>query len=88
MATTVANVQSTNKVEPPKIKVVNTIPDLAQAEIGEMYLLISDSATDDKKLHIRATRTGRNANVARSTETVLARTICTGRKTAISAGLR
>lgn len=53
MATTAANTKSANRVQPPKIKVVNTIPDLAKAEIGEMFLLISDSATHDKKIHIR-----------------------------------
>ena len=53
MATTAANTKSVNKVQPPKINIVNTIPDLAKAEIGEMYLLISDSATHDKKIHIR-----------------------------------
>ena len=53
MATTDANTKSANRVQPPKIQVVNTIPDLARAEIGEMFLLISDSATDDKKIHIR-----------------------------------
>jgi len=53
LATTIANAQSANNVEPPKVKIVNTIPDLGEAELGEMFLLISDSATDDKKLHIR-----------------------------------
>ena len=53
MATTTANAKSVNNVEPPKIKIVNTIPDLKNAEIGEMFLLISDSATHDKKIHIR-----------------------------------
>ena len=53
MATTDANTKSANRVQPPKIQVVNTIPDLARAEIGEMFFLISDSATDDKKIHIR-----------------------------------
>jgi len=53
MATTVANTKSANKVEPPSIKIVNTIPDLKNAEMGEMFLLISDSATDDKKIHVR-----------------------------------
>ena len=53
MATTEANTRSANKVRPPKINVVNTIPSLANAEIGEMFLLISDSATHDKKIHIR-----------------------------------
>ena len=53
MPTTVANTKSANKVQPPKIKVVNTIPALEKAEIGEMFLLISDSATHDKKIHVR-----------------------------------
>jgi len=53
LATTLANAQSANNVEAPKIKVVNTIPSLGEAEIGEMFLLISDSHTDDKKIHIR-----------------------------------
>jgi hypothetical protein len=53
MATTVANTACVNNIEPAKIKVVNTIPDLCDTEMGEMYLLISDSATDDKKIHIR-----------------------------------
>ena len=53
MATTTANTKSANKVQPLKIKVVNTIPALENAEIGEMFLLISDSATHDKKIHVR-----------------------------------
>jgi hypothetical protein len=53
MATTVANTACVNNVEPAKVKIVNTIPDLCDAELGEMFLLISDGATDDKKLHIR-----------------------------------
>ena len=53
MATTVANTKTVYKVKPAKIRIVNTIPNLNDAELGEMYLLISDSATDDKKLHIR-----------------------------------
>lgn len=53
MVTTESNTKSANKVQPPKIKVVNTIPDLARAEIGEMFLLISDGAAHDKKIHIR-----------------------------------
>jgi hypothetical protein len=53
MATTVANVACANNVEPPKIKVVNTIPELGEVELGEMFLLISDSHADDKKIHIR-----------------------------------
>lgn len=54
IATTPQNVATTNKVEPPKIRIVNTMPDLKDAEVGEMYLLISDSHADDKKIHIRA----------------------------------
>ena len=50
---TAANAKSRNTVEPPKIKVVNTIPALKDTEIGEMYFLIDDSAGDDKKIHIR-----------------------------------
>lgn len=53
MATTIANTKSVNRVNAPKIKIVNTLPDVGEAEIGEMFLLISDSATDDKKIHIR-----------------------------------
>ena len=53
MATTDANTKSVNKVQPPKIQVVNTIPTLSNAEIGEMFFLISDSDTHDKKIHIR-----------------------------------
>lgn len=53
MATTVANTQSVNNVNPPKIAIVNTLPSLGEVELGEMFLLISDSATDDKKIHIR-----------------------------------
>jgi len=53
MAVTEANTKTVNRVKPTKIKVVNTIPNLRDAELGEMYLLIQDSATDDKKIHIR-----------------------------------
>ena len=53
MAVTVANTKSRNSVEPPKIKIVNTMPALKDAEIGEMFLLIADSATHDKKIHVR-----------------------------------
>jgi len=53
LATTIANTKSVNRVNAPKIKIVNTLPDVGEAEIGEMFLLISDSATDDKKIHIR-----------------------------------
>jgi len=53
MATSVANTKSVNKVKAPKVKIVNTIPDLKDTELGEMYLLISDSHTDDKKVHLR-----------------------------------
>lgn len=53
MATTVANTKNVNKVKAPRIKIVNNIPDVKNTQIGEMFLLISDSHTDDKKLHIR-----------------------------------
>ena len=53
MAVTAANTKSRNTVNPPKIKVVNTLPALKNTEIGEMYLLIVDSDGDDKKIHIR-----------------------------------
>ena len=53
MAVTIANTKSRTYVEPPIVKVVNTLPSLANAEIGEMYLLIADSDGDDKKIHIR-----------------------------------
>jgi hypothetical protein len=53
MATTAENAQCVNNVEAPKIKVVNTLPALGEAELGEMYLLISDAHADDKKIHIR-----------------------------------
>lgn len=53
MAVTAANTKSRNNVEPPKISVVNTLPSLGNVELGEMYLLISDSHTDDKKIHVR-----------------------------------
>lgn len=53
MTTTTANTKSVNNVEPPKIKIVNTIPDLKNAEIGEMFLLISDGDTYDKQIHVR-----------------------------------
>ena len=53
MATTVANTQSVNNVEPAKLKIVNTLPSVGEAELGEMYLLISDSHADDKKIHVR-----------------------------------
>ena len=53
MATTVANAKSVNNVEPAKFKIVNTLPSVGEAELGEAYLLISDSHADDKKIHIR-----------------------------------
>ncbi len=53
MVTTVANEKSANRVNPPKIHVVNSIPALGNVEIGEMFLLISDSDTHDKKIHIK-----------------------------------
>ena len=53
MAVTQINTKNVNKIEPTKVKIVNTIPELRDTEMGEVYLLIADSATDDKKLHIR-----------------------------------
>lgn len=53
MAVTDANTKSRTYIEPPIIKVVNTMPDLKDVEMGEMFLLIADGATDDKKIHIR-----------------------------------
>jgi len=64
MATTQANTKSVNQVEPCKIKIVNTIPDLKDAELGEMFLLISDGATHDKKIHIRVATGWLRATVA------------------------
>lgn len=58
MTTTQINTKSVNQVEPPKIKIVNTIPDLKDAELGEMFLLISDSDDHDKKIHIRVATEG------------------------------
>ena len=56
MATTHANTLMTNRIKTGAIvKIVNTIPDLADAQLGEMFLLISDSDSDDKKLHVRTT---------------------------------
>lgn len=54
MATTQANTKAVNRVEPPTIKIVNTIPDLREVELGEMFLLISDGDSDDKKIHVRS----------------------------------
>ena len=53
MATTIANTKNINKVQPAKIKIVNTIPNVCDTKIGEMFLLISDSHADNKKIHIR-----------------------------------
>ena len=53
MAVTAANTKSRNNVNPPKIAVVNTLPSLGDVEMGEMFLLISDSHADDKKFHVR-----------------------------------
>ena len=53
MAVTAANTKSRNNIEPPKIAIVNTLPALGNVEIGEMFLLISDSHSDDKKFHVR-----------------------------------
>lgn len=55
MATTVANTTNVNNIEPAKVSIVNTLPSLAEAELGEVYLLISDGDADDKKLHVRVT---------------------------------
>lgn len=38
---------------PPRIKVVNTLPALANAKIGEMFLLLNGD--DANKIHIRVT---------------------------------
>ena len=51
---TTANTISRNGVEPPKIKVVNSLPTLGDAEMGEMFFLIDDSSADTLKIHIRA----------------------------------
>lgn len=53
MAVTAANTKSRNRVKPPKINIVNTLPPLGSVELGEMFFLISDSHADDKKIHIR-----------------------------------
>ena len=53
MATSQLNTKNVNHVEPPKIKIVNTIPDLKNAELGEMFLLISDGDGDTNKIHVR-----------------------------------
>ena len=55
MAVTAANVAAQVHVRAPKIRIVNVLPALGDAENGEMYLLIQDSHTDDKKLHIKLT---------------------------------
>lgn len=54
MATTPQNAKAANKVKPALAKIVNTLPNLRDAEFGEIYLLISDSHADDKKLHVRS----------------------------------
>lgn len=53
MATTEANTKNVNRAKAPKIKIVNTMPDLKNTELGEIYLLISDEHADNKKIHIR-----------------------------------
>ena len=53
MATSFENTKSVNRVEPPVIKIVNTLPELKDAELGEMFLLISDGHGEDKAIHIR-----------------------------------
>ena len=40
------------KIEPAKIKITKVLPNLKDAELGEMYLLI-DGGSDDHKIHIR-----------------------------------
>lgn len=42
------------RVEPPKIKVVDVLPSLREAEIGEMFFLI-DGGSNTNKIHIRVT---------------------------------
>jgi len=39
-----------NFVEPARVRIVSTLPDLGEAELGEIYLL-----TSDMKLYIRCT---------------------------------
>ena len=56
MATTVSEALNQNSVEPPKIKIVNTLPVPGEAEIGEMFLVLSDSSGDDKRIFVRVTR--------------------------------
>ena len=53
MATSVAETKSANRVEPPKISVVNVLPPLGSVSNGEMFLLISTSDGDTGKIHIR-----------------------------------
>jgi len=54
MATSVADTKSRNSLKNgAKVKIVNTIPNLNDAELGECFLLISDGATDTNKLYIR-----------------------------------
>ena len=56
MVSTANSVSRTNN-EPPRIKIVNTMPTLGDAEIGEMFFLVDDSSADTLKIHIR-TATG------------------------------
>ncbi len=58
MAVTDANAATRTYNEPAKVKIVNHIPALEEAEVGEMFLRIADSDTHDKKLLIRVA-TGR-----------------------------
>ena len=53
MATTVSDTKSVNRVVPPRIAIVNTLPDLNDVENGAMVLLVSDSHADTLKIHIR-----------------------------------
>lgn len=50
---TTANNSNLTFVEPPRLKVVNCLPTLGDAEIGEMFFLINDSSSDSSKIHVR-----------------------------------
>lgn len=53
MTTTQLNTKNVNRVEPPKVKIVNVLPKLKDAELGEMFLLMSDGDGDTNKIHVR-----------------------------------
>jgi len=55
MATTTAEAQNANFVEPPKIKIVNTLPSPGEAELGEIFLVLSTGSANDRRLFIRVT---------------------------------